>query len=193
MADRSGFSCGDHFEPSRRMSWTSSHVLLVDGCNRVSIHVASEPARDRTYLAVTLPEEELLREVCLADGRRIDSVAANVEMTCEAVLLEDGADPEAWRNLPVHGQHHRPANRADRCAGGERQRVEHRRVERTLPDLTADQRPQEALLVGGGATEQRSHCGGTGRRRPRADQSGDPFQLGVDLGEGQRRLVRAGR
>lgn len=100
-AHASGFFWGTYAEASRTASASSSHELEVEGANRVSLRVTSEPARDRTFLAVAVPIDLLVAGVTLPSGWALSPTDAKIEATCKAVLLEDTSPPDLWRDLPI--------------------------------------------------------------------------------------------
>ena len=101
-AGPAGFDFGLQREDTRFWRWTASYRLKFEQRSEVRFELKGDAARDRTYLALSVPLTALHDLVVLPDGRRAIDAGASVAAHCDTVLETEDAVPDAWQSLPVN-------------------------------------------------------------------------------------------
>ena len=101
-AGPAGFDFGLQREDTRFWRWTASYRLKFEQRSEVRFELKGDAARDRTYLALSVPLTALHDLVVLPDGRRAIDAGASVGAHCDTVLEREDAVPDAWQSLPVN-------------------------------------------------------------------------------------------
>jgi len=83
-----GFHLGLYREDARRSSRTSSHSFENEGRTIVRLFLTREIQRDRSYIALSVPEEPILASIVLPDGRLASDAGADIRIYCSAKLEE---------------------------------------------------------------------------------------------------------
>jgi len=102
VGTEAGFHLGFSQEDARGSRCTSSHSFESEGRTSVRLFLTREVQRDRSYLALSVPEEPIVASIVMPDGRRASEAGADFRIYCSATLEEPGARADAWRALPIH-------------------------------------------------------------------------------------------